>query len=194
VKSLSFSLTSSSIKKTIKKLSKFKDNFDIKVSELYLKKCCESIRDLADQYIGTTIEDVVLQDQIRSSWQYEVHGNSAKLINTSEKAVFLEFGFGIKGAESGYPQEYEPSQYQYDVESRYKSKKDRSWSFSLAEGEPLDVNEKNILKQWTTKGGRLVILTRGQAPLLFVYNAVMNFRDNKVYKEAWEETLKELEV
>lgn len=113
---------------------------------------------------------------IRNGWEYEFTTNGIKIINRTEKAVFVEFGVGIVGQSQSHPNASAEG-YEYNMESPYKSA-DGSWSFWL------NSNERDLPMSAFTdfgtyddhrKGGqRMVVTTFGAKGVWYAYNAIVD--------------------
>lgn len=188
---LSFQLTKRSVENVKKRIESLSRHFDTRIIATYLRKCCQRIVEFANTRLESSVDDAILKEKIKSSWIIKVIGETARITNTCEKSVYIEFGTGIVGSQKPYPQYFSPDPYDYDVDSPSKRKGTRSWSFLWTEGLPLDVNEKNITSKKPIRNatGVLSIRTRGQEGALFVYQAILDFQTSMAYANLWVETI-----
>lgn len=177
-----------SYKSAINQVKNLRDITFPQMRKEFLKRCCEKIIELAKQeLLFVDIGDLV-KSEISYSWEYEISDNKARLINTSDKAVYVEFGVGVVGGESPHPMATE-SGYQYNVPSGYKMN-DNSWIFHIENDESLDISSDNIL----ARKNEHLVMTRGQKGYMYLFNAVEDFKTNGYAKDIWNELKKEYGV
>lgn len=130
--------------------------------------------------------------QIKYGWQKTINGKKGLLENTHEKAVYIEFGTGIRGRSTPHTSAGEAN-YEYDVDSEHKINSDnpdvnRAWFFTLFPGEPMDIKYQNVIfseSRRTRLGGhQTVIMTQGNEASMFLLNAVLDFVDLYSGKES----------
>ena len=110
---------------------------------------------------------------IRNGWTYYFNETGIKIENTTEKAVFVEFGVGIVGQSNSHPQASAEG-YEYNVESKAKQD-DGSWHFFSNEAD-LDLPRSAIDYGLNGKGtqNRMAIYTRGAKGVWYAYNAIVD--------------------
>lgn len=118
--------------------------------------------------------------EIRNGWEYEFTTNGIKIINRTQKAVFVEFGVGIVGQGNAHPNASAEG-YEYNMDSSSKSI-DGSWTFYTNESE-LDLPQSALIAHnWYhgnrgiqgEQGRRLLITTRGAKGVWYAYNAIVD--------------------
>lgn len=149
-----------------------------KMQKEFLKRCCEQIIDLANQKLALADIGEKVKADISYSWEYEIDGNKAKIINTADKAVYVEFGVGATGGERPHPNAAE-SGYEYNIQTPHKDIDD-TWLFYSDSDETLDISHINIYaknEHW--------IITRGQKGYMYLFNAVEDFKLYGYANEIW---------
>lgn len=110
---------------------------------------------------------------IRNGWVYNFTPTGIQITNSTEKAVFVEFGVGIVGQEQSHPQANAEG-YEYNVDSPAKDD-DGSWRFFSNEAD-LDIPKSAI--DWGVYGKgdskRMKIYTRGAKGVWYAYNAIVD--------------------
>lgn len=176
-----------SYKDAISKIVELRDKTLPKMRQEFLKRVCEKIIELARGNLIFAEIGFLVKDEISYSWEYEIIGDKAKIINTSDKAVYIEFGVGATGGEKPHPMASE-SGYEYNVPSPHKNIDD-TWLFYSSSDESLDIEFDNIYarnEHW--------IMTRGQKGYMYLFNAVEDFKSNGYAKEIWNEIKREYGV
>lgn len=174
-------LSTKSIQETIKYLKSLKNDIVNLIVPEYLKNCCIIIREMANAKLSAQdIGSGVISD-IQTSWDIQKVSNyKFKLVNTSDKAVYIEFGVGVIGSENSHPNA-ENTGYEYNIPSG-KKLSDNSWIFKLDNKNQLDISTNNIINETSN-----TIRTKGQPATLFVYQSVMDFITTNKYKTLWEQ-------
>ena len=149
----------------------------------FLELVCEWIIKRANQYINSSdIGDLVKID-IRNGWEYEIFDGQAKIINRTEKAVFVEFGVGAVGENNPHPNATKQplEHYQYNLPSIYKDEFGM-WYF-WANSNELDIPRSAIVDirgyddfrgRGGEKGKRIIVGTMGSEGVMYAYNALMD--------------------
>jgi hypothetical protein len=110
---------------------------------------------------------------IRNGWVYNFTPTGIQITNSTEKAVFVEFGVGIVGQGNSHPQASIEG-YEYNVSSSEKQS-DGSWHFFSDEAN-LDIPKSAI--DWGLNGkgnqNRMSIYTRGTKGVWYAYNAIVD--------------------
>lgn len=134
---------------------------------------------------------------IMESWTTQQIGNVITITNTHEKAVYVEFGVGVKGEENQH-ENAKKAGYEYNVDSPAKDD-NGTWHF-YTNIENLDlpksalVDSSHIYKPETRKDGsvyrqRVYVETRGTESTMYAYNALIDLKDIGIY-EVWEQIKK----
>lgn len=177
-------LEKKSIENAIKTIEKVKNQLKTDVINDFLLESCKWVKIKANEYLETSGVGAKVIREIQLGWNISIEDNVAKLINISDKSVYVEFGVGIIGRENSHPLS-EKSHYQYDIDTIYKNKNTRSWTFGETGGEEyVDLN-KNYYEAYDFGDGVLTIVTRGQPATMYAYNALIDF---KMYgaKNVWK--------
>lgn len=161
----------------------------------FLEECCKWIIKKANDYIDSSDIGSLVKEDIKSSWHYEIKSPNATIKNTSEKAVYVEFGVGVVGEAHPHPNaRIQPlGEYEYNKESPSKSV-DGSWTF-FTNSEELDLPTSSLLAHnWYEgkrgvmgqAGKRLLVTTKGAKGVMYAYNALMDIQNGHL-KKIWEE-------
>ena len=184
-KVIDIQLDTKSIKQALKQMQKIEKKFkDNTIVKKYLNKSADYIITMANQYLSNVNIDGAIISDIQNSWvKSNIIGNTLTITNTSEKAVYLEFGIGIIGQGQPHPNASVEG-YEYNVNSGKKDYAGR-WRFRLDEKSQLD-----IISGYYENSNNL-ITTKGYPAVLYLYNAIMDFRSSGAYKLLWQQTLEE---
>ena len=110
---------------------------------------------------------------IRNGWVYNFTPTGLQITNSTEKAVFVEFGVGVVGQSQAHPQASAEG-YEYNQDSPAKED-DGSWRFFSNEAD-LDIPKSAI--DWGVYGkgeqNRMRIYTRGAKGVWYAYNAIVD--------------------
>lgn len=188
---ISIGLNSKSINKAIKQIEKVKKLYSEKMVPDLLKSCAEWLINRANELLlQTDIGENVWTD-IMGSWKIIQKDNTVTILNTSDKAVFVEFGVGIVGQESPH-ENASKAGYKYNVPSDYKYAGEHhdndTWRFYVSDETEIDLIDGSY-EPWETQSGRLKIITRGSPSVMYAYNALVDLRDYGVAK-VWKEIKK----
>lgn len=170
-------LNNKSIQSAIERLKKAQAKIpEMKIE--FFKRCCVWLIQRANTYLNLfDIGSAVISD-IQRSWSYVVTGNGAQITNTSDKAVFVEFGVGIVGEENSH-ENAENAGYEYNVEStaKYAGKyhDENTWRFYADSQSEIDLIVGNY-EEWYTKSGKIKVITRGSPSVMYAFNALVDLR------------------
>lgn len=180
-----------SIKEAIQQVQTIKKKMQDEVPGKFINKCLEWVMNRANQYLSSISMDSEIISDIQGKWIIEkVSNNAMRLVNTSDKAVYVEFGVGRVGERNSHPQANIEG-YQYDMPSKYK-KADGSWAFDAQHKQyAIDLNEGYYVMYNKENSNRATVLTKGSPANLYLYNAGMDLVTSGAYKTIWQETLKE---
>lgn len=110
---------------------------------------------------------------IRNGWVYDFTANGIKITNSTEKAVFVEFGVGVVGQSQAHPQASVEG-YEYNVDSPYKDRKGTgTWVFKSTL-KNLDLPQNNVEFAYNKSGTDYAIVTRGAKGVWYAYNAIVD--------------------
>ena len=187
---LTIELSSKSIQRAIDELNKKKNINNL--IDILLERCCLWIKSRAMvRLLSSDLNDGVI-GEIEKGWQLPVKTGKHKYTITNHgRAYAIEFGIGIKG-EGTYLGDTPPN-YEYNVQTKYK-KADGSWIFKVDDIDTLDIMKKNVMPR---PSGEVVyeegrtIRTQGQDAMMFLYNAIIDFKNEKIASSLWHNILKE---
>ena len=188
MKTININFDVKSINNAIKEVQKIQKTMQKEVPQTFILKCLDWVMNKANDYLNSFYMSSDIITDIQTRWEKSVIGNVGTLTNTSDKAVYVEFGVGIVGQGNPHPNS-SVSGYEYNVAS---GKKDASgkWRFKLDEEQGVDLN----VGYYTTRNGGdgKLITTQGSPANLYLYNAMMDLISSGAYKTLWRATLAEL--
>jgi hypothetical protein len=173
-------LSPKSLQETIKKLKQVEKLYTKgTLIKDFLEDVCMWVIDRANWYLENADLGELVKLQIRNGWEYEIGTNGAKIINSAEKAVFVEFGVGNVGFFEPHPNaDYEL--YQYDVP--YGSKDENGVWYFYTNLEDLDLPMSALNAYSKTfendKRGRMFVATSGAKGVMYAYNALIDARND----------------
>lgn len=173
------------VDKAIRQIEEYQKHVKSLIPE-FLKRCAESVRDLANKKLESIGYEGELVSAIQNSWSIKDDDGIVMLINSHDKAVYIEFGTGIKGETNSHKQASQ-ADYRYDV----KNHGIKGWNFVYDPTVGLDVlglEEENFTR--LTKGkkaGMVIVHTIGTPASMFLYQAASDFVNYKLYKRIWNE-------
>ena len=121
----------------------------------------------ANFYVNNADIGELVKLEITNGWEYDFTESGILIKNTTDKAVFVEFGVGVVGQSQAHPNATAEG-YEYNMDSQSKSI-DGSWTF-FTNSEELDLPQDALLAHnWYKgnrgkggeKGKRLLIMTKG---------------------------------
>jgi len=187
---ITFDFSEKSVNAAIKQIKKLKTGLTTSVSDMFLQLSVEWIKKRAIFYLQVSKNDLSLMQEIANSFTVTALSRYLyKLENTHEKGAFIEFGVGVVGQESAH-EEASAVSWQYNIPTEKKSA-DGSWTFYADIGTGIDVQDKN--REERIIGGenrpRLKIITRGNEPARFMYQAVIDYMHNGEYRAIYKMAL-----
>ena len=117
-------------KKDIENAKKYLQNLKKQIPKMqqeFLMEVAKWIVKQADGYIDRSDIGSLVKEQIKDGWEYEPTESGVKIVNRTQKAVFVEFGVGIVGQSQSHPNATAEG-YEYNQDSPYKSA-DGTWYF-----------------------------------------------------------------
>lgn len=188
---INISLDAKSINNAIKQVESIKTKMATTIPSLFITKCLQWVMNRANEYLSTISMDGEVIADIQSNWTIErVTNNVKRLVNSSNKAVFVEFGVGRVGQISSHPQANIEG-YQYNKPSEYK-KSDGSWIFDAQHKQyAIDLKEGYYVMIGDENNGRAKVMTKGSPANLYLYNAGMDLISTGAYKILWQQALNE---
>ena len=165
-------LDQKSIKSAIKRLNNLKAQFQsgIIISE-FLEGVCKWLIFKASTYVKNSDIGENIKDDINNHWSYTVSGNSAKITNDSDSAVFVEFGVGSMGQKIPHDMASK-SGYDYNVGNKINSS--GYWVFKAESEEDVDMHKGYMAKP--RSDGSLWIITKGSWRVMYAYQAIVDAR------------------
>lgn len=167
-----------SIDKAIKQLEKQKKLVQTTMKDDVLKWCCEWLIDRANYYISLTDIGANVKQGIIDGWEIQKKSSSEYLlVNTHEKAVYVEFGVGIAGQQNPHENASETG-YAYNVESAAKDESGQ-WEF-WANAADLDLPQSALnsqTKRFRDTRGRLHVYSTGTKGTMYAYNALIDLKE-----------------
>ena len=158
------------LKKVAERVNRLKSSID-KIREEYMREVALWITNRANTYIDSLPIGSEVKDDIKKGWKYHYNAKSVKIINTSQKAVFVEFGVGVTGESSPHPNALSEG-YKYNVPSYYKDAKGSgTWIFHSTLNS-LDIPQFNA--NFIHDGNEYVVITKGAQASLYLYNALVD--------------------
>lgn len=181
-----------SINNAIKQIEEIQRKLKEQVPSLFIDKALTWIKDRANFYLTNLPMDSEVTGDIQSSWTIErVSNNVKRLVNSSKKAVFVEFGVGSVGQQQPHPLANNEN-YEYNKPTRYKSQ-DGTWVFDAKHKQyAIDLNQGYFSLFEKDNTGRVTAITKGSPANLYLYNAGMDLLNTGIYQQLWVETLNEL--
>lgn len=163
-------LNQKSIEQAKNKLLYIKNLFP-QMQKDFLESVALWIIDKANFYIKNSDIGNNVKSDIQNSWISEISSNVVKIRNTSEKAVFVEFGVGVVGQGNAHPKATEQG-YEYNMDSPYKDRKGNgTWLFK-SQMENLDIPQDQA--EFIKDEGDYVVITRGTKGVWYAYNAIVD--------------------
>ena len=181
-----------SINNAIRQVEEIQRKLKDKVPSVFIDKALTWIKDRANYYLANIQMDGEVITNIQNAWSIErVTSNLKRLVNSSQKAVFVEFGVGSVGKESSHPQASKEG-YEYNVQTKYKQA-DGTWVFDAKHKQyAIDLNEGYFSLFQKESNGRVTAITKGSPANLYLYNAGMDLLSSGAYQELWVQTLNEV--
>ena len=193
---INISLDKKSLKNAIKQINEVQKKIQNDLPRVYLQKCVESIKEIANRNLSITNIGSEVKALIQTSWiTSAVIGNKITLSNNAEYesgknlAVFVEFGVGRIGGSKPHEVSSQ-SNYEYNVWSMRKDPNDM-WTYTLEGGEDRMNIESGYYEGGETDKG-FYFKTAGSPATMFLYKAWKEFETSGLYKTLWEQAKKEV--
>lgn len=187
---LNIGLNETDIKKAIDFINPKINNLLDNIIQMFIKFSMQDILRIASVNLLTTANiDNELVDDVWRHWtvtQSKVGIDYiGKIINTHDKAVYLEFGVGRVGSENPHTNAKKSNvgggSYEYDIPTSAK-RSDGYWFFVPEDPNKIDIGTP-YYKQ-VGKGTKFV-MTKGQPATMFLYNAMIEFITSNQHKKCW---------
>ena len=197
--------------KTIQFISKQYKNG--KMITEFLEQVCEWIIKRANSYLNMSDIGELVKIDIRNGWEYIIKDGSATISNSTDKAVFVEFGVGLVGETRPHPNAKNQSSKDYEYNLPTISKDANGMWYFWANNNELDIprgaivditsfndydrNGKVVLRGKSgEQGKRVVVGTMGTEGVMYAYNAIvdatMDFKNpNGEIAKIWQRLQKE---
>ena len=178
-KIISFDLSDAGIQNAQKQINNIIKQVQNQVNIEFISLSLDWIKNRAIQYLNSSGLDAGIIQELQTRFVKQVFVRTGHLILDHEKGAYIEFGVGIEGSKSPYPNTFAKDLYwEYDVDSNFKSSNDRSWRFVLKSDRPLDIKQDKITAIAEKGNGDIVYKTTGSQGILFMYNAIMDYASN----------------
>lgn len=169
---IEIALNKQSIKNAIKLLNSIKKTVPTMQQE-FLMSVAHWVTNKANDYIDLSDIGSLVKDEIKGGWKYEPTANGVKIVNRTQKAVFVEFGVGVVGQGNAHPQASAEG-YEYNMDSYHKDRKGTgTWVFQSS-SERLDLPLNNVEFAYNKSGTDYAIVTRGAKGVWYAYNAIVD--------------------
>lgn len=171
MKSINVSLSPQSIDNAIKELNTARAQLQNQMLADFRKALCEWIVDRANKHLErSSIGSNVIID-IESHWEYPINyaDTVVTLKNTSDKAVFVEFGVGRVGQKSPHDLAGEQG-YKYSIGTKI-NQATGEWVFNPTPDENIDIQD-----EYWVRLGKGAIKTTGSPATMYAYQAVVDAR------------------
>ena len=173
-----------SLQETIKRLELINHKLKNIIPPIYLDRCLDYVIARANEYLDNYIIDRTITSDIQTHWnKMSISKNKVKLVNYSDKAVFIEFGVGRVGAVAQHPNSSQTG-YQYNIPSKSKDRSGQ-WAFSLDDKNGIDL----VAGYYRQKEN--VVITKGSPANMYLYNAMLDLVSSGMYKVIWDKVLEE---
>lgn len=173
-----------SLEKAIERIEIIKKKFQTTIPTIFLDRCLDYVIKQANQYLdGFDIDKLVTSD-IQNHWRKEkLSNNRVRLLNDSDKAVYIEFGVGKVGQSKSHPNSSKTG-YEYNIPTDAKTLSGQ-WVFKLDDKQGVDL-VAGYYKQRKDN-----IITKGSPANMYLYNAMMDLISSGSYKTIWNRVLQE---
>lgn len=179
-------LNTQSIHNAINTLTTARKQLQGKMLDDLLKAVSEQIISLANDRIALTDIGYNVKQSIINGWEpIQYIGKTSKwlgikLVNSAEKAVYIEFGVGIIGQQKPHNNS-DIAGYQYNMPSKSKLA-DGSWIFKIDDNADLDISLKSVDNRTEH-----TVRTKGQVGYMYLYNAIVDFKDRNLAQKIWSD-------
>lgn len=186
---LNIGLNETDIQKAIDYINPKTNSLLDNIARIFIKLSLEEIKKIAYRNLFDTGVSAELILDIDREWeiQYQKVGSEhiGKLINTHDKAVYLEFGVGRKGQQLPHANASKTG-YEYDIPTSAKTV-NGYWLFS-----PDDERLIDIAPQYYNIVGKTdkFVLTQGQPATHYLYNAMIEYMTSGLHKQVWARATK----
>ena len=178
------SLNEKSIKETISRLNKIKKDYAVAYEDFLEDVALWLINKANENLDMSDIGDNVKQD-IKNSWEYDRTATGIKITNRSDKAVFVEFGVGMIGAQQPH-QNANANGYAYGIGKKIRD--DGTWIFNPKSEADIDIQSQYLVQG--LEEGHTTAVTRGQPAVMYAYNAIVDIKVGKTLQNLWEKNRK----
>jgi hypothetical protein len=156
------------------------------------------IIELANGYLDASSIGENVKIDIRNGWEYEVTEKNAKIWNSADQAVFVEFGVGGRGYYNRHPKAGEEG-YEYNIPTIHKYATEHhpdpdTWRYIVPDIGDVDLQGGDF-EAWQMASGSWKIITTGSPAVMYAYNAIVTARTdhanpNGHLAELWEKNVK----
>ena len=173
---IEIALNKQSIKNAIKRINAIKKTVPT-IQQEFLMSVAHWVTNRANDYINLSDIGSLVKDEIKGGWEYESTESGVKIVNRTQKAVFVEFGVGIVGQSQAHPKASAEG-YEYNQESPYKTA-DGTWYFWTNSNElDLPLSAMTDIRGYDDhrgkSGKRIMFGTQGAKGVWYAYNAIVD--------------------
>lgn len=173
-----------SIERAIQRIEHIKRELKATIPRMFLDRCLDYVISRANEYLDSFVIDGTITSDIQNHWRKElISDRQVRLVNDSDKAVFIEFGVGRIGAVAQHPNANQ-TRYKYNIPTRAKDESGQ-WAFKLDDKEGIDL----VTGYYKQKDN--VVITKGSPANMYLYNAMLDLISSGQYKVIWNQVLKE---
>lgn len=188
--SIRITTNGNAVNEILKRVEALKSKIQNEMTAELLVECCNSIIRRANDKLQLVDIGKNIKSEISKGWYIsQKSAGVVALVNSSEKAVYVEFGVGAVGAENPHD-EAGNVDYDYNVpsKSKYAGKyhDEDTWRFYKSNKADIDLQQGYYEDQWRTQSGSMKIITRGSPATMFVFNAVQDFVMEREAFTIWE--------
>lgn len=176
-----------SIQSAIKQVKEIQTKMQKEVPNVFVNKCLVWVKNKANEYLSSLPMESLITSDIMARWEITITNGIGRLVNTSDKAVYVEFGVGKVAQGNPHPNASLEG-YEYNIQNGKKDYKNR-WRFMVDENEGIDLLMDYYEEE--PRKDKLLITTSGSPANLYLYNSAMDLISTSVYKTLWQETLKQ---
>lgn len=190
---IEIALNTKSINDAIKTIKRQRKILLEKMLPDYINIAAIWITQRANEYIDRADLGSIVKMQIKGGWEYVKIPNGLKIVNRTQKAVFVEFGVGIVGQEHPHPNASEEG-YVYNDQTRGHKSSDGTWYFWTNSNElDLPLSAMTDIRGFDDHRGelgkRIIFGTQGAQGVWYLFNALEDFKIEE-QERLWKEITK----
>lgn len=167
-------LNTKSISNAIRKLKRIEYTVQRTLVPEFVKACCEWIIERAKWYVDNSDIGANVKNDINSHWSYVLTGDAARILNDSDKAVFVEFGVGAMGEAIPHDNAKEAG-YNYNVNNH------KYWVYPVDSLDDVDMHEGYLSREDTKGRGMIWIITKGSWRVMYAHQAIIDAKESLMH-------------